>query len=79
MCQSARDKPLFEEEFEAYWLSRDAFVVRGVEETGRQKLRDKAVLGAFFLKPNFPGRCSHISNAGFIVQPAMKYEVCKRC
>ena len=67
-----QDKPLSEEEFKAYWLSRDAFVVKGVEETGRQKLRDKAVLGAFFLKPNFPGRCSHISNAGFIVQPAMR-------
>ena len=71
-----QDKLLSKEEFKASWLSRDAFVVRGVEETGRQKMKDKAVLGAFFLKSNFPGRCSHISNAGFIVQPAMKYEVC---
>jgi len=30
------------------------------------------VLGAFYLKPNFPGWCSHICNAGFIVQPAMR-------
>ena len=48
-----QDKPLSEEEFKAYWLSRDAFVVKGVEETGRQKLRDKAVLGAFFSSPTF--------------------------
>lgn len=30
------------------------------------------VLGAFYLKPNFPGWCSHICNAGFIVQPAVR-------
>lgn len=67
-----QNQPLSEEEFTAYWLSRDAFVVREVEDTGIQQLGDKAILGAFFLKPNFPGRCSHISNAGFIVQPAMR-------
>ena len=25
-------------------------------------------MGAFYIKPNFPGRCSHICNAGFIVR-----------
>jgi L-amino acid N-acyltransferase YncA len=67
-----QDKPLLVDEFTAYWLSRDAFVVRTVEETGIQQLTGKTVLGAFFLKPNFPGRCSHICNAGFIVQPGMR-------
>ncbi|HCF29774.1 MAG TPA: GNAT family N-acetyltransferase [Cyanobacteria bacterium UBA11049] len=57
-----QDRPLSVAEFVAYWESADAFVVRGAGE----------VLGAFYLKPNFPGRCSHISNAGFIVQPAMR-------
>ncbi|CAM9768034.1 unnamed protein product, partial [Phaeothamnion confervicola] len=27
------------------------------------------VLGAFYIKPNFPGRCSHICNGGFITAP----------
>lgn len=27
-----------------------------------------AIIGGFFLKPNFPGRCSHIANAGYIVK-----------
>nr|WP_322662775.1 GNAT family N-acetyltransferase [Dendronalium sp. ChiSLP03b]MDZ8207310.1 GNAT family N-acetyltransferase [Dendronalium sp. ChiSLP03b] len=26
----------------------------------------------FYLKPNFPGQCSHICNAGFIVQPGLR-------
>ena len=64
-------KPLGEEEFTAYWLSRDAFVVRAFEDSSTQ-LEGETVLGAFFLKPNFPGRCSHIANAGFIVHPVMR-------
>ncbi|MBD0388419.1 MAG: GNAT family N-acetyltransferase, partial [Nostoc sp. C3-bin3] len=34
--------------------------------------KPKEILGAFYLKPNFPGRCCHICNAGFIVQPALR-------
>ncbi|MEH2127343.1 GNAT family N-acetyltransferase [Nostoc sp.] len=59
-------QPLSPTEFSAYWLSKDAFVVRTsvVDPTHKPK----EILGAFYLKPNFPGRCSHICNAGFIVQ-----------
>ena len=48
------------DDFRAYYLSHDVFVVldRETEE----------VLGGFYIKPNFPGRCSHICNAGFIVK-----------
>lgn len=28
---------------------------------------DNVFLGNFYIKPNYPGRCSHICNAGFIV------------
>jgi len=66
-----QDQPLSEVEFAAYWLSQDAFVVRAVKDTDTQP-GDIAVLGAFYLKPNFPGRCSHICNAGFIVQPVLR-------
>jgi L-amino acid N-acyltransferase YncA len=31
-----------------------------------------AILGGFYIKPNFPGRCSHICNGGFIVAPAQR-------
>ena len=66
-----QDKPLSDEEFKAYWL-RDSFVVRAVEDNIIQQLKGKPIVGAFFLKPNFPGYCSHISNAGFIVHPEMR-------
>ncbi|MBW4563265.1 MAG: GNAT family N-acetyltransferase [Mojavia pulchra JT2-VF2] len=64
------EQPLSQAEFAAYWLSHDAFVVRKIEPGTTQ--RSKEVLGAFYLKPNFPGRCSHICNAGFIVQPQLR-------
>ena len=42
--------------YRSYFLSHSAFVVR---DTSSEK-----VLGAFYIKPNFPGRCSHICNGG---------------
>jgi L-amino acid N-acyltransferase YncA len=62
--------PLSEAEFAGYWLVGDAFVIRGSllsSPTDQTK-----ILAAFFIKPNFPGRCNHICNAGFIVQPEMR-------
>ncbi|MGV0024584.1 N-acetyltransferase family protein [Phormidesmis priestleyi] len=62
--------PLSEAEFAAYWLVGDAFVVRSSPPFS---LADQTkILAAFFIKPNFPGRCAHICNAGFIVQPEMR-------
>jgi len=63
-------QPLSTSEFVAYWASHDAFVVRRVGELGEQE--SPKILGAFYLKPNFPGRCRHICNAGFIVQPGLR-------
>lgn len=59
-------QPLSESEFAAYWLSSDAFVARLIDD--KKTSAPGEVVGAFYLKPNFPGRCSHICNAGFIVQ-----------
>ena len=61
---------LSESEFAAYWASHDAFVVRGLNDLEGQEL--PKILGAFYLKPNFPGRCSHLCSAGFIVQPSLR-------
>lgn len=44
-------QPLSVSEFAAYWLSQDAFVVRTVERDTKHK--QKEILGAFYLKPNF--------------------------
>ncbi|MFS0516786.1 GNAT family N-acetyltransferase [Nostoc sp. UIC 10607] len=63
-------QPLSQAEFSAYWLSKDAFVVRTSVQDDTHK--PKEILGAFYLKPNFPGRCCHICNAGFIVQPELR-------
>ncbi|MEM7553165.1 MAG: GNAT family N-acetyltransferase [Cyanobacteria bacterium P01_A01_bin.84] len=53
--------PLSEAEFISYWMANKSYVVRGCFKSGTK------ILGGFFVKPNFPGRCSHICNAGFIV------------
>ena len=47
-------------DFRAYYLSHDVFVCKD-SSSGE-------VLGSFYIKPNFPGRCSHICNAGFAVK-----------
>ena len=64
-------QPLTETEFVSYWASHDAFVVRAVRGASKQK-SSQEILGAFYLKPNFPGRCSQICNAGFIVEPTVR-------
>jgi GNAT superfamily N-acetyltransferase len=46
-------------QFKAYFLSHDAFVVR-------QSHGVRSIVGMFYIKPNFPGRCSHICNGGFV-------------
>jgi L-amino acid N-acyltransferase YncA len=47
--------------FRGYFLSHDAYVVRNTANS--------QVVGAFYIKPNFPGRCSHVCNGGFITHP----------
>jgi len=72
----------FEEDFEnvddwrGYFLSHTAFVVRaldnGMDAAGRNSSSQGEVLGCFYIKPNFPGRCSHICNGGFITAPRFR-------
>ena len=63
-------QPLTELEFDAYWLLGHAFVVKAVDPSNQSLTQE--ILAAFYIKPNFSGRCSHICNAGFIVQPQMR-------
>jgi ribosomal protein S18 acetylase RimI-like enzyme len=53
-----QEQPLDRAAFEAYFLGHAAFAVRH-KATGR-------ICGIFYVKPNFPGRCSHICNGGFV-------------
>lgn len=32
------------------------------------KSKEGEIIGGFYIKPNFPGRCSHIANCGYIVK-----------
>ncbi|MGF1522901.1 MAG: GNAT family N-acetyltransferase [Leptolyngbyaceae cyanobacterium] len=64
-----QSEPLPPEGFANYWLKGDAFVVRLCQEMKEGETASSDILGAFYIKSNFPGRCSHICNAGFIVAP----------
>ncbi|KAJ5287407.1 hypothetical protein N7478_003093 [Penicillium angulare] len=63
------------EQFAEYWFGTFAVVAvldgdEGLDDAG-DGLREgreweKVCLGTFYIKPNYPGRCSHICNAGFL-------------
>ena len=72
------EHPMDEEGFSSYFLSHEAFVAKvvadgrfvGSMDGGWQT--DGEVVGVFYIKPNFPGRCDHICNGGFVVAPAFR-------
>lgn len=54
-----------DEDFQAYWFGDCGTVLAFVPtRTGLPELA-----GAYYLKANWPGRASHIANAGFIIEP----------
>jgi L-amino acid N-acyltransferase YncA len=55
------------QEFEEYWFKGKTTVAAYPVFT-----RETAVLGAFYLKPNWPGRARHVANAGFMVAPGCR-------
>ncbi|CAG8652000.1 13513_t:CDS:2, partial [Cetraspora pellucida] len=50
------------------FLSHNTFIALKDDdnENNKENWEDK-VMGMFYIKPNYPGRCSHICNAGFVV------------
>mmetsp|Transcript_10596 Transcript_10596/g.12165 ORF Transcript_10596/g.12165 Transcript_10596/m.12165 type:complete len:198 (+) Transcript_10596:132-725(+) len=63
-CRSGtypQNTPLSRDQFVSYYCSHTVLVARN-EKTG-------AVLGSVYIKPNYPGKCSHICNGGFLVRP----------
>jgi hypothetical protein len=66
--------PLTTDQFRKYWFGNfGAVMVLGQFESRDAAIEaigqdwGKNTLGGFYVKPNYPGRCSHICNAGFIV------------
>lgn len=60
-----------DESFRGYFLSHASFIVRSMDKED-ESLNSASVLGCFYIKPNFPGRCSHICNGGFIVNARVR-------
>jgi GNAT superfamily N-acetyltransferase len=56
--------PLTRGMFEATWVTSVTLALTAV--------LDDEVVGAYYLKPNFPGRAAHIANAGYVVSAAQR-------
>ena len=55
------------EDFLNYWFHGKSTVTAYPRGSERQEM-----IGAFYLKPNWPGRAKHVANAGFIVAPSWR-------
>lgn len=62
--------------FASYWFQNFAAVMLIGDIESAEDLVEKdwtrECLGSFYIKPNYPGRSSHISNAGFLVTNAAR-------
>ncbi|KAF8526049.1 hypothetical protein BU17DRAFT_62580 [Hysterangium stoloniferum] len=80
-----QEHPMARPGFDAYFLGGDCFVgivhaaedgapAAGVslEAAAQGRAWEHAVGGVYYVKPNYPGRSSHICNAGFLVAPAFR-------
>lgn len=64
-----QDHTLSPSQFEAYYLAGETFCVVPVDSDDESSQFSKdTVLGCFYIKPNFPGHCSHICNGGFLTK-----------
>lgn len=70
--------PLFDtlhiDTFQNYWFGSFAAVMLLGDSPTIQDSRqwEKECLGTFYAKPNYPGRCSHICTAGFLVNAGIR-------
>ncbi|BFZ64282.1 hypothetical protein YB2330_005425 [Saitoella coloradoensis] len=67
------ESPFTLEAFGAYWFGTFCVVLfKILPPLDPEAEFDWAanVLGTFYIKPNYPGRCSHVCNAGFLVPHA---------
>ena len=59
------DRPPDEDDFLEYWFKGKSTIVAYPQRSPH----GPDLLGAFYLKPNWPGRARHVANAGFMVAP----------
>jgi hypothetical protein len=73
--------PLPLETFGPYWFGNFGAVmvlgdIGGIEAVAEMDANgvdwNKKCLGSFYIKPNYPGRSSHVCNGGFLVTPAAR-------
>jgi GNAT superfamily N-acetyltransferase len=69
--------PMPFEQFASYWFQNFAGImvlgsIDNPEDLDGNKDWSKQCLGSFYIKPNYPGRSSHICNAGFLVTDASR-------
>lgn len=69
--------PMPFEKFGAYWFQNFGAImllgsIEKPEDVVEGKDWAKECLGSFYIKPNYPGRSSHICNAGFLVTDASR-------
>ncbi|KAL4803772.1 hypothetical protein BDV18DRAFT_39161 [Aspergillus unguis] len=77
-CTYPMEEAMEYERFTEYWFG--VFGVVAVLDSqkenggGLSEGRDweKECLGTFYIKPNYPGRCSHVCNAGFLTTTAAR-------
>ncbi|KAI1353658.1 hypothetical protein F5Y01DRAFT_275822 [Xylaria sp. FL0043] len=65
-------EPMPFDRFAAYWLQNFAGImllgqINSPDEVVEGKDWSRECLGSFYIKPNYPGRSSHVCNAGFLV------------
>ncbi|CAG7940334.1 unnamed protein product [Penicillium salamii] len=69
------EQPMALDAFADYWFGTFAVLaILDDEGEGLREGRDweNVCLGTFYIKPNYPGRCSHICNAGFMTTTAAR-------
>lgn len=69
--------PFSPESFTRYWFQNFAAIMLlgslgGAEDVVEGKDWSKECLGSFYIRPNYPGRSSHVCNAGFLVTDASR-------
>ncbi|KAJ6593514.1 hypothetical protein B0H19DRAFT_919259 [Mycena capillaripes] len=76
------------EAFESYFFSGDVFLAISssggtggpegtetnltIEEARQERTWEECIAGYYYIKPNYPGRSSHICNGGFVVPPIQR-------
>ncbi|PWY68077.1 hypothetical protein BO94DRAFT_540271 [Aspergillus sclerotioniger CBS 115572] len=77
-CTYPMESPMEYDLYRSYWFGTFAVVaVVDEDQTQDDGLREgrnweECCLGTFYVKPNYPGRCSHVCNGGFFTTPAAR-------